>query len=655
MHASARKLLLASALVAAQAMMPAQPASVSLQEQRQAFRAAYAAAERGNWEPAAADARLADYPLWPDLRAAYLRARLATSGDDGVLEFLDEYPTLRASRDLRYRLALSYAEAGRYDEFLALYERHYDHMRVVRLDCVALRARAAKAGAASMLPRALEIWLAGHSQPDECDPVFAALRQDGLLGPEAYRQRYQLAVESGEFRLARYLARSVDEELLLEANRWLVAHGNSSQFIDDADPAITAGRYREQLAYAVRRLAMSDPDGAATRWATLTSMFDFGDEFRLPTLREISLWSARNGVPDARRRLDDLPLAAVDSEVLRWRVRTALRAGDWPAVSSAIDTLDDADRDYDGWRYWNAVALQELGRDDLARPALRELAETRGYYGFLAADRLDIDYRYGHEPLEPDETLIAALSKVPALVRARELFFVGLEGLGRSEWDAEVERLDDIEKKQAAILADRWGWHSRAISTAARINGLDDLVLRYPMPYREEFRAGSAAAGIPESLAYGIARSESLFMRDIRSSAGAIGLMQLLPETGRRTALDLQHPYAGWDTLVDPQANILLGTHYLGSMYQRFASNPALATAAYNAGPLRVEQWLPQQDALDARVWVEVIPFDETRSYVRRVLESTTIFHWRMTGETRRISSRLDEIAMPHRDQVASR
>ena len=654
MHESARNLLLASALLAAQAVMPAPPASVSLQEQREAFRAAYAAAERGNWEAAAA-ADLSDYPLWPDLRAAYLRARLAAGSDDGVLEFLDEYPMLRASRDLRYRLALSFAETGRYDEFLAQYERHYSHMAVIRLDCVAFRARVATTDAASMLPRALEIWLAGHSQPDECDPVFAALRQDGRLGPEEYRQRYQLAVESGEFRLARYLARSVDDELLLEANRWLVAHGNPAQFIDDADPAITAGRYREQLAYAARRLAMSDPDGAATRWAQLTGGFDFGDELRLPTLREISLWSARNGVPDANLRLDDLPLAAVDSEVLRWRVRTALRAGDWPAVSSAIDRLEDTDRDYDGWRYWKAVALQELGRDDLARPTLRELAETRGYYGFLAADRLDIDYRYGHAPLAPEETLISELSARPALVRARELYFVGLEGLGRSEWDAEVERLDDVEQQQAAILADRWGWHSRAISTAARINGLDDLVLRYPMPYREEFRTGSAAAGIPESWAYGIARSESLFMRDIRSSAGAIGLMQLLPETGRRTARDLQHPYAGWDTLVDPQANILLGTHYLGSMYQRFASNPALATAAYNAGPLRVEQWLPQQDALDARVWVEVIPFDETRSYVRRVLASTTIFHWRMTGETRRISGRLDEIAVPPPAKVASK
>jgi len=653
MHLSARNLLIAIALAGAHAAMSAPATSVSLQEQRQAFRAAYSAAERGNWEPAAT-ADLRAYPLWPDLRAAFLRARLAAGSDDGILEFVDAYPTLRVSRDLRYRLALSLGAAGRHDEFLAQYERHYSQMGVVRLDCVALAAKAAKNETGPMPPRALEIWLAGHSQPDECDPVFAALRQRGLLGPDEYRQRYELALEAGEFRLARYLARSVDDDLLLEGNRWLAAQGNPTQFIDTADPAITGDRYRDQLAYAIRRLAMTEPDDAATRWTALTDAFGFGDELRLETLRDIALWSARNGVPEGRRRIDGLPPGAVDSEVLRWRARAALRDGDWPAVISAIDRLEENDRNYDGWRYWKAIALQQLGHADLARPVLMQLAEQRGYYGFLAADGLDIDYRYGHTPLQSNEAMIAELAARPALVRARELYFVGLEGLGRSEWDAEVDRLGDAEKQQAAILADRWGWHSRAITTAAQVNGLDDLVLRYPLPYREEFQTGSAAAGIPESWAYGIARSESLFMRDIRSNAGAVGLMQLLPETGHRTAADLQHPYAGWDTLVDPPSNILLGTRYLGNMYQRFASNPVLATAAYNAGPLRVEQWLPQRNALDARVWVEVIPFDETRSYVRRVLESSTIFHWRMTGETRRLSSRFDEIAVPPPAQVAA-
>ncbi|MDH4106859.1 MAG: transglycosylase SLT domain-containing protein [Gammaproteobacteria bacterium] len=635
---------------------PAEPAAgASLTEQREAFRSAYTEAERGNWDPASAYARvLDDYPLWPDLRAAYLRTTIPAGATAEILEFLEQHPSLRVSRDLRYRLALELGETGRFSEFMSLYEQYYRDMRVVPLDCLALRAAIAKDGAAIQAPRAIEIWLSGSNQPDECDPLFAALRQAGLLGPELYRQRYLLAVEAREFRLARYLARSVDDEHLEEANRWLVAHADASQFLADADPAITATRYREQLLYAVGRLAIVDPDQAASRLDTLSSTFKLPDAGSLLALRDIALWSARNNAPAARDRLDRLPPPAVDAEVLRWRTRTALRAGNWTAVVAAIDGLGGIGDDADEWQYWKAVALQQLDRETEALPILRRLSARRGYYGFLAADRLDIDYSYGHAPLLADEAILAKLSSNHALVRARELFYVGLEGLGRSEWDAEMGQLGEDEQLQAAILAGRWGWHSRAISTAAKVDRLDDLVLRYPLPYREEFGTGSAAAGIAESWVYGVARSESLFMRDIRSGAGAIGIMQVLPETGRRIAAELQQPYAGWDTLVDPQANIRFGTHYLASMYTRFSGHRVLATAAYNAGPLRVEEWLPRQRSIDARIWVETIPFDETRRYVRRVLESATIFHWRLTGETQRIARHLDEIAVPPVTEAAN-
>ena len=152
-------------------------------------------------------------------------------------------------------------------------------------------------------------------------------------------------------------------------------------------------------------------------------------------------------------------------------------------------------------------------------------------------------------------------------------------------------------------------------------------------------------AGVSYSWAYGIARSESLFMRDIRSSAGAIGVMQLMPETGRRTAREIQLPWSGLATLTDSSSNIRLGTHYLGKMFTRFGDNRILATAAYNAGPLRVEKWLPESGNLDARIWIENIPFNETRAYVRRVLTDDAIFHWRMTGQQRRLSSELPLIA----------
>ncbi|MBT8087758.1 MAG: transglycosylase SLT domain-containing protein, partial [Gammaproteobacteria bacterium] len=200
------------------------------------------------------------------------------------------------------------------------------------------------------------------------------------------------------------------------------------------------------------------------------------------------------------------------------------------------------------------------------------------------------------------------------------------------------------DKQQAAILAHRWGWHSRAIATAASLGEYDDLMIRYPLPHQQSFEQFSSAARISPTWAYGIARSESLFMRDVRSSAGAIGLMQLMPSTGRAVARKIRLPYSGLRTLTDPDSNIRLGTSYLGQMAERYSGNPVLATAAYNAGPHRVDRWLPENGSEDARVWIENIPFNETRKYVKRVLAAQTIFDWRISGQVRRLSDSLSVV-----------
>jgi len=317
--------------------------------------------------------------------------------------------------------------------------------------------------------------------------------------------------------------------------------------------------------------------------------------------------------------------------------------------------MSEQQRNTPEWRYWRAIALIENGHHAAAETPLRELAAERSYYGFLAADELAQPYAFGHDRLDSDEETLERLASDPALVRARELFLVGLDGRGRSEWDAAIAWFTDAEKAQAAILADRWGWHSRAIATAAGIGHYDDLALRYPLPWQPSFERYAAAARIPANWAYGIARSESLFMRDLRSSAGAIGVMQLMPATGREVARTISLPYSGLDTLTDPENNIRLGTSYLASMMDRYAGNRVLATAAYNAGPRRVDAWLPVQGDVDARIWIENIPYNETRSYVRRVLAAETIFHWRLTGDTRRLSETLDYVAAPDPTRVASR
>ena len=400
----------------------------------------------------------------------------------------------------------------------------------------------------------------------------------------------------------------------------------------------------------------TDPLLALELWTTLTKRYQFPAELLYLTDRHIALWTARDQLPGGYELLTNLPAAAQNDEVMRWRARSSIRRENWTQLLLDISAMPESEKQADEWRYWFAIAAERCGNGDAARSALQALASGRGYYGFLAADELKQPYVFDHIQSDADEAMVTALAKRPDLIRARELFLVGLEGRGRSEWDAVVSNFNRDEKRQAAILADRWGWHSRAISTAASVGQFDDLALRYPLPYQNMFEQFAADASIPSTWAYGIARSESLFMRDVRSSAGAIGLMQLMPATGKAVAREIKLPYSGLDTLVNPSSNIQLGTTYLAQMAERFDGNRVLATAAYNAGPHRVDDWLPEQGALDARIWIENIPFNETRKYVRRVLAAETIFHWRMTGTTRRLSDELQFVRAAQESQrLASR
>jgi soluble lytic murein transglycosylase len=464
-----------------------------------------------------------------------------------------------------------------------------------------------------------------------------------------------LAIDDGSFGLARWLGRSIDSSHEANAQAWLDAESTPEKYLAAHAEARTDEAQRARLAYAAEQLAYLDPDRAHELWAKTAARHPFDYVERERVNRHIALWTARYRLPAAEARLAALPDSVTDDEVLRWRARTSLRGGDWDEVLEAIAAMPRDEQRRDEWRYWRAIALRETGDDPPGDAELTTLAAERGYYGFLAADELDRPYAFRASTLPVDSRLQADLEQRSGLLRARELFLVGLDGRGRSEWDAAVDALARHEKAQAAILAHRWGWHSRAIATAASIEEYDDLDLRYPLPFRNEFASSSEVAAISLTWAYGIARSESLFMRDARSGAGAVGIMQLLPSTARRVARRLNVPYLGLETLTDPASSIRLGTAYLAELATRFDGNRVLATAAYNAGPERVYEWLPSGDPIDARIWIEGIPYNETRAYVRRVLEAEAIFHWRLTGGTSRLSDLFVEIQPVETDhRVAS-
>jgi len=622
--------------------------SYAIEKKRAAFRAVHAEVERGNWQPVLQhEQMLRNYVLWPDLQASYFRARLQNAEHAKVAAFLDRYGTLKPARELRYQFALHLADAGHLSEYLEIYRQYYQGLNIAKLDCLALQAEIRAGRQNRIITRGLDLWLVGKSQADECDPVFAHLRATGALTNEHYARRFALAVDKRRFSLARFLSIPLPAGYREQANSWLKAQEHSLEFLTTYQERVDSDVGHRQMIYALERIAFGDPLLASEHWFALRKKYPFTVAQQHYISRHIALWAARRQLPEGKALLYGLPREAVDREVGRWMIRTSLRQREWDNVLRAIATLPEAEQLAEEWRFWEALALKHNGQDEPAAAKLNELAATRSFYGFLASDALGSNYTFADNRLVADDKVATKLAAMPALIRARELFRVGLEGRGRAEWDAAVAVLTSHEKAQATILAHQWGWHSRAIATASMVGEFDDLVIRYPLPWREDFAQYSQDANIKDSWAYGIARSESLFMRDIRSGAGAIGVMQILPETGKRMAREMKEPYAGVATLTDSASNIRLGTMYLRKMFDRFDESKVLATAAYNAGPLNVEAWLPGTRQMDARIWIENIPYDETRAYVRRVLTADTIFHWRLTGKTRRLSTDLSTIDPP--------
>lgn len=618
------------------------PALADLAVQRAAFAEALPAAMRGD---AATVARhrdaLADYPLYPYVEYYLLGNSFDRAPPGAVREFVERWPDLPLNARLQYDWLVSLARRGRWEQYLQEWDGHSPHT-VLRCYWVTAHIRTGAADAPRVRDEAVSLWLVGRSQPDACDPVFAWMERAGHLTPALVQQRMELALAENQYTRAAWLARRLDDADRDFVQRWQAMQRSPARALAAGASASDTARERRLLLAGLERLARIDPALARRHLEALRQhhRFDAGDPERV--LRIASLISAQRHEPQAVAWLAALDDG--DFMVDEWRVRAALRHGQWEAVRSAIDRLPESVRGDDGWRYWYARALEHAGDEYTARAQLESLADGHGYHAWLAADRLGEPYRIRSETDADNEGVRAVLEARPAIQRARELLAIGMLREARAEWAGAIAGLDDDELVQAALLADRWQWHAQAIATLGRAGRLTDLVLRYPLLYEREIGTHARDQGIDPALVYSLVRSESLFVPDARSGVGALGLMQLMPGTGREVARRLGVRAPDNAALLDPDLNLRLGTGYLGQVLQRFDRNEVLATAAYNAGPRRVHHWLPRDGSIPADVWVETIPFQETRQYVRRVMGGAAIFDWRLGHEVRPLSTRMQDV-----------
>ena len=618
---------------------------------RQEFLRVYNSASALQPEATPDSAALQAYPLYPYLQAARLRRDLHLAPDPDavdlrIAQFLKaaslkdggEQPVSRALR--RDWLPLLAQRKS-----WALFDRYYvDTGADPALRCDALQARIGLNQTKDLAPAIVELWLNGHDTPAECEPAFDWLRARKLLPSSLLDQRARLALAAGNARLAWNLGAELPPEMAAPIRQWAGLIEQPQREIDRliAGPELPVEPAALQDGWM--RLAKSDPDAAMQRFQPLLDARkpDAAGTSLLARALALSLaWSRR---PEALAWFGRVAPGDVDERTAEWSVRAALWAGDWARTAQAIAAMPPAQGALARWRYWSARASEVQGDADAARAIYAQLSANDNYYAALSSARLGQPFVPHARPLVVDPAAGIKIAQQPTFLRAHELLLCDLKPLAAVEWQSGLDGLDPAWRAQAAALALRWGWYEQGIAGASKQGVFNDYALLYPRPYDAQVHAAFGLSQVPEDLIYAILRTESLYDAEVVSHAGALGLLQLIPETSQRVAKHWQLPVPTREQLFDPAINIQIGSAELHDLLEQFGQQAPVAIAAYNAGPNAAARWLPDAPR-DAAVWIENIPYNETRDYVQRTLWHSVVFGWRRSGEPQKVDGWLGQIA----------
>ena len=495
----------------------------------------------------------------------------------------------------------------------------------------------------SIFPEVEQLWLHPRSQPPECDPVFKAWRMKGHLTRNLVWARIRLAVDAGETALAAYLKRFGDVSEHADVDLWITTRKQPQTIAELHRYPAERHLAHQALVAGFQYLARRDPLKAAEVWTRVFPSRDWSEMEVVAIERQIGLSLAYRHEIDAIDWLSRVPYRD-DQQVQEWRVLSALRHGNWKIALQWLLEMSEEEKQTSRWRYWRARCQQLSGDEAGASSIYTRLAQERSYYGFLAADRAALPYRFQHQSLPFSDTDLKPVAALPGIVRAKELFALERWPDARREWYFVTARLSELKVAKAAKIAHDWGWHARAIITVAATPHLDDLELRFPTPHDIDVTQPANDYALDRAWVYAVARQESAFMPDARSAKGALGLMQIMPATGKDIAKKLDATKFKTRDLLDSDTNLRFGSWYLRDLMNRMQGHRVLAIASYNAGPHRARRWLPDGGALDADIWVETVPFRETRSYLRRVLAYTVIYEMLLGDPSTRLSVRLPPV-----------
>jgi soluble lytic murein transglycosylase len=601
---------------------------------RETFRKAYEQVDDPAAKPHADSEALRRYPLYPYLQAARIRRALADAGDElGSVDqraqtFITAYESEPVGRSLRRVWLTSLAERAQWQQFL---DHYRDNVADDALECHSFTTRIELERTTDLVALIAKRWLTPRSLPD-CERAFEWLRAQNALTPELIEQRARMALKEANSGFAREIAAFLPAERAAPLLQWASLLEQPQRQIDALIAAPSTAVEDEALLAGWTKYARGNRDLAIRRFDAFTRARGLTEVTASPYALALALALSWDRNPDALLYFNRVAPVDLDDYALEWQARATIWTNDWPRLANTIAAMSDTQRGLTRWRYWAARAAERNGDAPLARQLYESTLTDDNFYSIAAASRLGRALAPHPERMVVDEVQLKEIEQLPALVRARELFRAEMRELANQEWAFGYEMLPQAARPQAVQLASRWGWHDQAIASAALQRLFNDYQLLYPQPFDRQVRAASQLTKLPPELVYSVMRQESLYRIDAVSSAGARGLLQMVPDTARRTARAWKQQRPTADDLFDPDVAIVLGAAHLSELLDRFGGQTIAALAAYNAGPNAAARWIPPQP-VEADVWIENIPYNETRSYVQRILWHNLVFRWLKSGE----------------------
>ena len=578
---------------------------------------------------------LVNYPLYSDLEYKSLH-RKKFINDDKVIQFIQNYKNSYSSEKAYINLIYRLSSTNQINKLIVNYKK----IDSVDLHCLYLRARIKKKSIEGIDGEIIPLWLSAKSQPKSCNYVFKWFYKNKKLSDELVWQRIKLSLDANNYNLARYLVRFLSNKNQIWANNLLKVYRNPKNNIM-SDTYKEDSRYRSTIfSYGLDRISKKDYIKAKNYLSRLEKKYKFSDTFYNQKMLDIFIIAMKSNQKNISKDKDFLLLKTKSSDFNLAYANYSIFNSDWGNLLISLNNLPDFIAEKQKWTYWKGKAMYMLGKNNNYKVVLENLSTQRSYYGFLAANVLGKKINIESRPPKVNKEDLRVLQENFDIKRIYELFLLGKHREARMELHHFYKYSKHKNLNNLNVLFNTWGWSEGAILGYGHTKYFDDVNARFPVLYENYFDMYSNS-NLQKSLLLSIARKESIFIQYAKSSAGAFGIMQVLPQTAYWVLRKNKMKKVSRNYLYNKKMNIFIGSYYFKYLLSKNKSYVE-AIASYNAGPSVVRKWRKENHAPED-AWIEFIPYSETRKYVKLVLEYSLVYDWVLNKKnTIRVSQLID-------------